>query len=62
MWYFIALVWLALVAGIFWFYGRARRKARSVRERELDALMLEAQGLIRRAAVDPRPVDSAIPV
>lgn len=62
MWYFIALVWVALVAGIFWFYGRARRKARSVRERELDALMLEAQGLIRRAAVDPRPADSAIPV
>ena len=62
MWYFIALVWVALVAGIFWFHGRARRKARGVRERELDALMLEAQGLVRRPAVDPQPADPVIPV
>ena len=62
MWYFIALVWVALVAGIFWFHGRARRKARGVRERELDALMLEAQGLVRRPALDPQPADPAISV
>jgi hypothetical protein len=41
MWYLIGLVWLALVIGIFWAYGRKRSKQAGVRAREMDALISE---------------------
>ena len=53
MWYFIAIVWMALVAGIFWAQGKKRRKARAAREQQFAALMQEAQGLARRNAGAP---------
>lgn len=43
MWYVVALIWIALVAGIFWAYNRRRRAAVSTRTKELSALLLEAQ-------------------
>jgi hypothetical protein len=55
MWYLIALIWLALVVGIVWAYGKKRRRASSERARELDALIAEAK-LNARAATDPQPV------
>jgi hypothetical protein len=47
MWYFVAFIWIVLVAGIFWAYGRKRRRAASERERQLGALIAEARDVAR---------------
>jgi hypothetical protein len=61
MWFLIALVWLALVAGIFWAYGKKRRRASSERAKELGALIAEAK-LGARATPDPQPQPAAAAV
>jgi hypothetical protein len=53
MWYVVALIWLALVAGIFWAYGRRRRQAVSARTRELSELIAEARQSARAPAPEP---------
>ncbi len=55
MWIVVALIWIALVAGIFWVYGRNRRRAVSERTKELGALIAEAKIAARS------PVDMASP-
>ena len=44
MWYFVFVVWVALVAGIFWVHGRRRKKSEGLRAREIDALITNAKG------------------
>jgi hypothetical protein len=60
MWYFVALVWIALVAGIFWAYGRKRNRAVSERAKELSALISEAKTSARTAADTPQPGPATI--
>ena len=50
MWYAVAMIWIALVAGIFWAYRRRRRRAVSARTRELDELIAEARMSARAPA------------
>ncbi|NBQ53850.1 MAG: hypothetical protein EBU49_09755 [Proteobacteria bacterium] len=37
MWFFVFVFWVALVVGIFWAYARRRKKADSLRAREIGA-------------------------
>jgi hypothetical protein len=55
MWYLIALIWLALVAGIIWAHRRKRRRISSERAKEMSALLAEAK-LAARSAPEPQPV------
>ena len=50
MWYLIALIWLALVAGIFWIYRRRRMRAVSERTREISVLLAEAKKSVGKPA------------
>ena len=61
MWYLVFIFWLALVAGIFWSYGRRRKKTDSLRAREIDALISNAKGGSPTVAVSgPVTADAAV--
>ena len=53
MWFLVALVWIALIAGIFWAYGRKRDRVVKAREKEMSALLAEAQLAARATANAP---------
>jgi hypothetical protein len=55
LWYLAVLIWIALVVGIFWAYGRKRGRVGSKRAAELSALIAEAK-MNTRAAPDAQPV------
>ena len=60
MWYFVFIFWLALVVGIFWAYGRRRKKTDSLRAREIDALISNAKGGSPAVALsNPDPAEAA---
>ena len=60
MWYFVFIFWLALVVGIFWAYGRRRKKTDSLRAREIDALISNAKcGSPAVALSNPDPAEAA---
>ena len=66
MWYVIALIWLALVVGIFWAYRQKRRQHVATRAKQLDALLLEAKrGIAENETADiarQAAVASVVPV
>ena len=53
MWFFVFVFWVALVVGIFWAYARRRKKADSLRAREIEALISNARGGLQPAAAAP---------
>lgn len=53
MWFLIAVIWIAVVAGIFWAYGRKRKQAVSARAKELDALISAARNVTASASAPP---------
>jgi hypothetical protein len=55
MWYLAALIWIALVVGIFWAYGKKRSRAVSKRAAELSALIADAKMNVP-GAPNPQPV------
>ena len=67
MWYAVALFWVALVAGIFWAYGRRRRRSGLAREKEIGTLIAEARTVVRApesvaaAGVSPPAVPKVAP-
>jgi hypothetical protein len=55
MWYLAALIWIALVVGIFWAYGKKRSRAVSKRAAEISALIADAKMNVP-GAPNPQPV------
>ena len=53
MWFLVAVVWVVMVAGIFWAYNRKRRRAISERTKDLSALIAEVQLGARSAVGTP---------
>jgi hypothetical protein len=53
MWFFVFVFWVALVVGIFWAYARRRKKADSLRAREIEALISNAKGGLQPVTVVP---------
>ena len=58
MWFFVAGLWIVMVAAIFWAYGRKRKQALSARAKELEALISGAKG----GALPPDLPQAAAPV
>jgi len=51
MWYVIALIWVALLAGIIWAYNGKQRKRGAERAKEFAALLSELKGKPNPAAI-----------
>jgi len=53
MWYLVGLVWIAFVAGVFWFYKNKKARLDTAREQKLGQLLSELQRAV------PSPVLAA---